>query len=350
MRMLIEKLEAGRDLDGGDITYAIPMLLSDGIGDALKADFLTALHRKGETANELVGFVRHLMERAIDPMIDPVQLPGPVLDVCGTGGDGYDFFNVSTTIMFILAAGSVVVVKHGSRSVTSSCGSADVLEKLGVEIHLTPDELRECVERLGLGFIFARQFHPAFKEIAAMRRRLARENTRTIFNLLGPLLNPARPARQMVGVFAPRLTTVFAEVLRQLGRERAWIVHGLTEDGAGMDDISTNGVTTVTDLTNGKISSVVLDTRWLDIPQSSLADLRGGMPENNAAILEGILSGELKGAKRDLAIVNAAGGFVVAGRVPDMNEGIALAREQIDSGRALEKLRALQNYTAKSAR
>lgn len=349
MKALIEKLQAGRDLDSGDIRFAVTVILSDQVDDAVKADFLTALHRKGETAEEIVNFVRELMERAIDPFIDPARLPGPIIDICGTGGTGLHLFNVSTTIMFIIAAGGAVVVKHGSRSVTSICGSADVLEKLGVQIHLGPEEIKECVERLGLGFIFAREFHPAFRAIAEMRRRLARQNTRTIFNLLGPLLNPVQPARQMIGVFTPRLTNVFAEVLHQLGRERAWVVHGSTEDGYGMDDISTNGATTIADLVNGKITSAVLDVRWLNIPESSLAELRGGVVERNAAILEGILSGEVKGAKRDLAIVNAAGGFVIAGLVRDMNDGIALAREQIDSGRALAKLRALQNYGTKSA-
>jgi anthranilate phosphoribosyltransferase len=350
MRSLIEKLETGRDLDIGDISYAVPVLLSDRTEDALKCEFLTAFHHKGETADELVGFARLLMERAVDPMIDAAQLPGPLVDVCGTGGDGFDVFNVSTTIMFILAAGNVVVVKHGSRSVTSKCGSADVLEKLGVEIHLTPEELRECVQRLGLGFIFARQFHPAFRTIAEMRKRMAQEKTRTIFSLLGPLLNPAHPSRQLVGVFASRLTSIMAEALRQLGRDRAWVVHGSTEDGKGMDDISTNGVTTVADLANGKISSAVLDTRWLGVKESLLNELIGDDAEGNAAILDGILSGEIKDAKRDLAVVNAAAGFVVADRCHDMNEGIALAREQLDSGRALEKLRALQNYATKTAR
>lgn len=350
MKSLIGKLEAGRDLDFGDISYAVPVLLSEQVNDAIKGDFLTALHRKGETADELVGFARLLMERAVDPMIDATQLPGPIVDVCGTGGDGFDFFNVSTTVMFVLAAGGVVVVKHGSRSVTSNCGSADVLEKLGVEIHLTAEELRECVQRFGLGFIFARQFHPAFKVVAEMRARLAQDKTRTIFSLLGPLLNPARPSRQVLGVFATRLTSVMAEALRQLGRERAWVVHGTTEDGKGMDDISTNGATTVADLANGKISSAVIDTRWLNVKQSSLDELMGGEVESNSAILMGILSGEIKGAKRDLVAVNAAAGFVVAGRCHDLNEGIALAHEQIDRGGALEKLRALQNYSGKSAR
>jgi len=269
-----------------------------------------------------------------------------MLDVCGTGGDGLDLFNVSTTIMFVLAAGGAAVVKHGNRSVTSRCGSADVLEALGVEIALPPERLKECVQRLGLCFIFARQYHPAYRAIAEMRMRLARENIRTIFNLLGPLLNPARPARQLIGVFAPHLTNVFADVLRRLGRERAWVVHGVTETGEGMDDISTSGVTTLTELLHGKVISGVIDPRWLNIPSAALDDLRGGDAAENAGYLEGILSGEIHGAKRDLTLVNAAGGFVVAGLARDMSEGIERAREQIDSGRALEKLRGLQQFGA----
>jgi anthranilate phosphoribosyltransferase len=349
VQSLTDKLKARRDLDRGDIAYAVSLLLSDQVTDTAKAGFLIALHGKGETADELVAFTRNLMDRAVDLRIDLAQLPGPLLDVCGTGGDGFDSFNVSTTIMFILAAGGVVVVKHGSRSVTGTCGSADVLEKLGVEIHLRPEQLRECIERFGLGFVYARQFHPAFQTIAGIRKRLSGEKTRTVFSLLGPLLNPARPSRQLLGVFEPRLTSVMAEALRQLGRERAMVVHGTTKDGGGMDDISTNGVTIVADLANGRISSAVMDTRWLGIPESSLADLRGGEAQSNAATLHGILAGEVKGAKRDLAVVNAAAGFVVAGRVRDMNEGIGLAQELLDNGSALEKLRSLQSYATKSS-
>src|SRR3989440_753687 len=255
MKALIEKLRAGIDLTSGDIRFAVTLLLADNVADELKADFLTALHAKGESAEEIVGFVENLMERALDPGIDPAKLPGPMLDVCGTGGDGLDLFNVSTTIMFILAAGGAAVVKHGNRGVTSRCGSADVLEALGVQIALPPARLKECVERHGLCFIFARQYHPAFRAIAEMRKRLARENIRTVFNLLGPLLNPARPARQLIGVFSPRLTNVFADVLRRLGRERAWIVHGVTDTGEGMDDISTSGVTTFAQLARGRVTT-----------------------------------------------------------------------------------------------
>lgn len=346
MKALIERVEAGQDLNVGDISVAVAALFSDATDDSLKLEFLTALHRKGETAEEIVGFVQQLIDRAIDPLIDSKNLAGPMIDICGTGGDGYDLFNVSTTIMFVLAAGGAVVVKHGNRRVTSCCGSADVLEALGVPFDLPPAHLRECLDRLGLCFIFARQYHPAYRAIAGIRQRLARENTRTVFNLLGPLLNPARPSRQLIGVFAPHLTGVFAEVLRRLGRERAWVVHGLTDREAGLDDISTSGATILAELLQGKVTSGVIDSRWLNVSAGALDDLRGGNAAQNAAFLEGILSGEVQGAKRDLTLVNAAGGFVVAGLARDMSEGIGLAREQIDSGRALEKLRGFQRFRA----
>lgn len=341
---MIEKLQARRDLNPGDIERSAAQLLDEKIAAADKASFLTALHQKGETAEEIAGFVGRLIDRAVDPLIDPTNLPGPMIDVCGTGGSGLDLFNVSTTIMFILSAGGAVVVKHGNRSVTSCCGSADVLEALGIPLHWDPEDLKDCVERLGLCFIFARQYHPAFSALAELRVQLARARTRTIFNLLGPLLNPARPQRQLIGVYAPRLTTIFAEVLRQLGRERAWVVHGSTDTGAGMDDISTSGATTLAELNDGRVTTGVVDCRWLGVQGSALDQLRGGDAAENAQTLEGILSGEVKGAKRDLTVVNAAGGFVVAGLARDLKDGIALATEQIDSGRALEKLRALQSY------
>src|ERR1700730_18447834 len=344
MKALVEKLRAGIDLSPEDISYSVAVLLSSTASDDLKAEFLTALHRKGESAEEIAGFVRQLVDRAIDPSLEPEKLPGPMIDVCGTGGDGLDFFNVSTTIMFVLAAGGAVVVKHGNHAVKSRCGSADVLEELGVAIDLAPDDLRECVERHGLGFIFARHYHPAFRAIAEMRARLARQNTRSIFNLLGPLLNPARPARQLIGVFAPRLTTVFGEVLRQLGHKRAWVVHGLGEDGVGMDDISISGATTVTELVETKVTSAVLDVNWLGIPRASVAELGGGDARENAATLEGVLGGKNTGPKRDMVIANAGGAFVAAGLAYDLKDGIQLARQAMENGRALEKLRALQNY------
>jgi anthranilate phosphoribosyltransferase len=350
LKSLTEKLRNDLDLNGADIDTAVAFLLSPDVGDEVKADFLTTLHRKGETTEEIAAFVRSLMKRAVDPMIDRTEMPGPMVDVCGTGGDGVDSFNVSTTVAFVVAAGGAVVVKHGNRRVTSSCGSADVLEQLGVPIDLAPEELRESLKRHRLGFLFARQYHPAFRALAETRERLARQNARTIFNALGPLLNPARPSRQLIGVYSPDLTGIFAEVLRELRHERAWIVHGLGDNGAGIDDISVSGATTVAELIDDKITSAILDVSWLGIPRAAIADVRGGDARENATTIEGILSGKITGAKRDMTLVNAAGGFVVAGLSRDLKEGIELAREEIDSGRAFDKLRALQNYRAKASR
>ena len=346
MQNLIEKIEQGDELDAGDIAIATAQLVSDTIDDREKADFLAQLHRRGETAGEIVAFVRALLERSTDPAIDFDSLPGPAIDVCGTGGDGLDLFNVSTTIMFILAAGGVIVLKHGNRRVTSRCGSADVLEALGIGLNMNPEALRDCVERTGMGFLFARHYHPVFRALAATRARLAREQTRTIFNLIGPLLNPARPARQLIGVYAPRLTSIFAEVLQQLGRERVWCVHGLAGEDAGMDDLSVCGRSQISELRDGKISTWEIEPADAGLSLGELADLRGEECEENAATIEGLLSGEVRGTKREMTLLNAAGGFVVAGLAEDLPAGVALACEQLDSGRALAKLRALQNFRA----
>ena len=343
MISLIEKIRAGNDLSAFDVQEAAAFLLSDSIEAKTKADFLTALHDKGESASEIASFVRVLLERAV-PL--EIEVDGPIVDVCGTGGDGIDLFNVSTAITFVLAAGGATVVKHGNRGVTSRSGSADVLEALGVAIDLEPDDLRECIKRLGCGFVFARTYHPAFRALAEMRLRLARRQQRTIFNLLGPLLNPARPKRQLIGVFSPDLTMLFADVLRRLDCERAWIVSGTAVDSLTMDDVSTIGPTVIAEVNCGKITSAVLDTRWLGIPQATLPELTGGDARTNAETIMRILGGGEAGPKHDLVIANAAAGFVVSGLASEMNGGIAMAREQIKSGRALEKLKALQNFVA----
>ena len=342
MIALIEKIRSGNDLSAFDVQEAASFLLSDSIEAKMKADFLTALHEKGESASEIASFVRVLLDRAVPLDIDGVG--GPVIDVCGTGGDGIDLFNVSTAVTFVLTAGGATVVKHGNRRVTSQSGSADVLEALGIAIDLEPDDLRECIKRLGCGFVYARTYHPAFRAMAEMRLRLARKHQRTIFNLLGPLLNPARPRRQLIGVFAPHLTTLFAEVLRQLDCERAWVVSGTAIDTLALDDVSTTGPTSVAELDAGKITSAVLDTRWLGIPQATLPELVGGDARTNAETITQILAGTETGPKRDLVVVNAAAGFVVSGLANEMNAGMTMAREEINSGRALQKLKALQNY------
>ncbi|PYI44776.1 MAG: anthranilate phosphoribosyltransferase, partial [Verrucomicrobia bacterium] len=318
MISLIEKIRAGNDLSAFDVQEAAAFLLSDSIEAKTKADFLTALHDKGESASEIASFVRVLLERAV-PL--EIEVDGPIVDVCGTGGDGIDLFNVSTAITFVLAAGGATVVKHGNRGVTSRSGSADVLEALGVAIDLEPDDLRECIKRLGCGFVFARTYHPAFRALAEMRLRLARRQQRTIFNLLGPLLNPARPKRQLIGVFSPDLTMLFADVLRRLDCERAWIVSGTAVDSLTMDDVSTIGPTVIAEVNSGKITSAVLDTRWLGIPQATLPELTGGDARTNAETIMRILGGGETGPKHDLVIANAAAGFVVSGLASEMNGG-----------------------------
>ena len=342
MVSLIGKIRAGNDLSALDVQEAAAFLLSDSIEANTKADFLTALHDKGESANEIASFVRVLLERAVPLEIKDAS--GPVIDVCGTGGDGINLFNVSTAVTFVLAAGGATVVKHGNRGVTSRSGSADVLEALGVAIDLEPDELSECIKRVGCGFVFARIYHPAFRALAEMRQQLALKHQRTIFNLLGPLLNPARPKRQLLGVFSPQLTRLFADVLRQLECERAWIVSGTAADSLSFDDVSTIGPTTIVEVNGGKITPAVLDTRWLGIPEATLSELTGGDAKTNAQIIVQIFEGAETGPKRDLVVANAAAGFVVAGLANEMNGGIAMAREHIASGRALEKLRALQDF------
>ena len=221
-----------------------------------------------------------------------------MIDVGGTGGAGLNRFNVAPAVMFILAAGGAVVVKHASRSGTARVSTENVLQEMGVPIHLPPLELKESLQRLGLGFVFAADYHPAFRAIVELRRPLALENVTTVLNLIGPLLNPGRPQRQLIGVFSPRLPPLFAQVLRELGRERAWIVHGLTDDDTGMDDVSTCGATTIAELEGEKITAAVLDVAWVGIPRATLADLRGGDAHQSAATIEGILSEKITGPMR----------------------------------------------------
>jgi len=335
---LIAELKEARDLDAAHVEQAVAALISTDVPDATKAGFLQALRAKGETAKEIAAFVQALLARAVDPGLDSAELSGPVIDVCGTGGDQLELFNVSTAVMFVLAAGGACVVKHGNRAITSKCGGADVLEELGVKIDLAPADLRRCVETHGLGFIFAPAYHPAFKAIVPVRKALAAQGIPTIFNLLGPLLNPARPPYQLVGIFSPVLLPKYAEALAVLGRAHAWAVHG-----SGMDELSLTGPSAVCEVVNGLIRETTVDPAALGLPACTLDELRGGDRAQNAAILTTILDGSDGGPKRDLVLLNAAAGFVITSLAPDLASGLALAREQIDSGRAQAKLRALQS-------
>jgi len=340
---LIAALQTGAALSPHTVELAADVLLDAEADTSLKADFLRALSQKGETDEEIAGFAQAFLQRAVDPGLDPQSMPGPLLDCCGTGGDKLDLFNVSTTAMFVLAAGGVCVVKHGNRSITSKCGGADVLEALGIRIDLPPADFKRCVAEVGCGFMFAPYYHPAFKAIAPVRKALAAEGVPTVFNLLGPILNPARPPFQLVGVFSKAALPKFAGVLRQLGRVRAWAVHGNVGNGLGMDELSTLGPTDVSFVQNGEVGSQTIDPVALGFQSPPLSQLQGGDLETNARLLVEVLQGA-SGPKRDIVLLNAAAGFVVAGIEGNLEAGIALAGEAIDSGRALAKLQAMRDF------
>lgn len=344
MQELLRQLQAGGRLAPGQVRMAADFLLDPSAAASEKAAFLRALADKGETPDEIAAFAVEFLQHAVNPQIDPADLGGPVLDVVGTGGDRLNLFNVSTTSLFVLAAGGVCILKHGNRGITGKSGGADVLEALGVNIALQPADLRRCVKDTGIGFIFAPLYHPAFKAVAEARKLLAAEGRRSIFNLLGPLLNPALPAFQLLGVFDGKLVSVFAEILRQMGRKSAWVVHGSTGDGRGMDELSTLGKNQIARLAAGKIAQEELDTAGLGFAPAKVADLVGGDAGHNAEILEGILAGRIRGPMRDMVVLNAAAGFVISGRAASLHDGCRMAGDLIDRGAAHSKLRALQDW------
>lgn len=338
---LSETLSAGQALDASDVQAMATLLLDPAADPTVKAGLLRALSAKGETAEEIAGFVRAFLTHAIRPPLDLTTLDRPAIDVCGTGGDQLNLFNVSTTSMFILAACGLAVVKHGNRGITSKSGGADVLEALGIRIDLPPAAFAECVKRHGTGFMLAPQYHPAFAAVAPVRKLLAAEGTRTIFNIIGPLLNPLSPPWQLAGVFDPALPPTYAGILRSLGRTRAWSVHGTTADGRGMDEISTLGPTRIVIAEPAGLSEFTLDP---PAPPANLADLQGGDAPHNAAILTAILDGGDRGPKRHLVLANAAAALRITEAAPSWEAAQALAAEAIDSGKALAVLRGLQRF------
>lgn len=291
--------------------------------------YLMALRMKGETPEEIVGSAKAMRENAHTV---PTKHDGDVLlDTCGTGGDKSGTFNISTTVAFVAAGAGVPVAKHGNRAATSKSGSADVLEALGVNINLTPEQVGECVDQVGIGFLFARTLHPAMKHVATPRRELA---VRTIFNILGPLTNPAGAKRQLMGVFSGDLTDLLAHVLSQLGAVNAMVVNGY----GGLDELTTTGPNTVSHYHDGGVKTYELDPKVLGFDSASIADLYGGEPQHNADILRGVLDGSVRGAKRDVVLLNAGAALYVAGKVTGIQGGIRLAEEVIDNGAAVAKL------------
>jgi anthranilate phosphoribosyltransferase len=341
MQPLFDAIHSGAELCPAACAEAVAWL-AEPAADALEKErFLEEFKRRGETAGELASFAQALIGLAVDPQISPSSVGAPMLDVCGTGGDKLELFNISTASMFVLAGGGAAVVKHGNRAITSQCGGADVLEALGVRIDLPPADLRECVYRHGLGFVFAPGYHPAFAVIGPVRRALAQRGIPTIFNLLGPLLNPARPAHQLVGVYSSQLLPKYAEALRLLGRKRAWAVHG-----CGADELTLAGAAEVLEVDATGVHALSVEPERLGFARVPVEALRGGDRVVNARILEGILAGEVGGAPLEVVLLNSAAGFVVAELAGDLPEGVCRAREAVESGAALSKLNALRAFAA----
>jgi anthranilate phosphoribosyltransferase len=334
---ITRKLAARADLTQAEAAAAVVALLDGTVADDPKAEFLAALAQKGETAEEIAAFAQELRARAVDPQIDPAPFAGIVLDIVGTGADMAHTFNISSCTMFVAAAAGIAVAKHGNRAITSKCGSADVLAALGARIELPPDAARRCLEDVGVTFFFAPAYHPAFKTIAPVRKKLAERKQRTVFNILGPLLNPARPTHQLVGVFDRAMVSRYAEVLRLLGLKHAFVVHG-----DGLDEFSTLGANTVAEVWGGRIEFTERDYR---VPNSELrlmpvqlSELAGGDPAHNAEIVRDVLSGKHRGPRRDIVLLNAAAALVVAGKADDFGGAWDRAAELIDSGAAMERL------------
>ena len=347
MTPLTTLVQEGRHLAPSEVRAAAAWLLDcPGSPEAIqdRVHFLGALARKGETPEEIATFAEAFLDRALDPGLLPGDVSGPLIDVCGTGGDRLGLFNVSTTAMFPLAAAGAAVVKHGNRAVTSKSGGADVLEALGVRIDLPPAQFVDGVKRTGIGFLFAPLYHPAFKAAIPVRQALAAAGQRSVFNILGPLLNPVRPPFQLTGVFAQELTTTYAEILARLGRRCAWAVHGTTRDGRPMDELSTTGPSLISETRDGIVRPPrTLAPESLGFDPTSPVDFSGGDASDNARILLSILEGEDRGPKRDLVLLNAGAALAVCGLAPDLPTGMALAAEKIDDGSALAKLQSLRD-------
>lgn len=298
------------------------------------AAYLMALRLKGETVAEIVGSARAMKAHALGLPFPPGM---NLVDTCGTGGDALGTFNISTVAALVVAGAGVPVAKHGNRAASSRCGSADLLEALGASVDLGPQEVARCIEEVGIGFLFAQRFHPAMKHAGPVRRELG---VRTIFNIIGPLVNPASPSCQLLGVFSPRLTATLARVLGLLGVRRAVVVHGAD----GLDELSTTGPNRVSELAGKHIKTYTLDTQELGLPRARLQDLLGGSVEDNCRITLALLEGE-KGPRRDVVLLNAAAGLYVAGKARDLKEGLALAAQTIDSRAARKKLEELVAFS-----
>src|SRR5438093_13266892 len=331
----IAELMDGRDLSQEGARDVMRSIMDGEATPGQIGAFLVALRIKGETADEIAGCAEAMREHVL--VVRPVRTD--LVDTAGTGGDGARTFNISTAAALVAAAAGAGVAKHGNRAVSSSSGSADVLEALGFNLELPPETIARSIDELGFGFLFAPTHHPAMRHAAPVRRELA---TRTVFNVLGPLTNPAGARAQVVGVYAPELVPTIAEVLAQLGASRAFVVHG----AGGIDELSPAGPNLVCEVVDGKVRRREIDPLDFGVPRCEPGDLAGGSPAENAVTIREIFAGG-KGAKREAVLLNAGGAIAAGGHAHDLAEGYALATEAVDSGAAAERLKALVAFSQK---
>ena len=329
----IAKVVEGKNLPEKEMVSLMEEVMGGEATPAQVASLITALRMKGETVEEIAGAAKVMRQKATRINAENFV----VVDTCGTGGDRSKTFNISTTAAFVVAGCGIAVAKHGNRSVSSGCGSADVLEALGINIELRPAEVEECLKKVGIGFLFAPLFHEAMKYALGPRREIG---IRTIFNILGPLTNPASARAQVLGVYDPALTSIMAKVLGRLGSTHAFVVHG----SDGLDEITITGETKVSEWYKGRVRNYTIKPQDFGIKKGRLKDLLGGGPEENAKIMVDILEGK-KGPKRDIVLLNAAAAIVAGGEAKGFKDGIKLAKESIDSGAAKRKLEALREFS-----
>ncbi|PZA12061.1 anthranilate phosphoribosyltransferase [Rhodopseudomonas palustris] len=327
-KSIIAKVATGATLTREEATDAFDAMMSGDATPSQMGALLMGLRVRGETVDEITGAVTTMRAKML-----PVTAPADAVDIVGTGGDGSGSVNVSTCASFVVAGCGVTVAKHGNRALSSKSGAADVLAALGVKIDITPEQVGRCVNEAGIGFMFAPTHHPAMKNVGPTRVELA---TRTIFNLLGPLSNPAGVKRQMIGVFSRQWVQPLAQVLKNLGSEAVWVVHG----SDGLDEITLSGTTAVAELKNGEITSFEISPEDAGLPRAPAEALKGGDAQANAVALRAVLEG-MPGPYRDVALLNAAATLVVAGRAKDLKEGVALGTQAIDSGAAEARLKKL---------
>ena len=341
---LIKQLEAGRPLDDAAVKAAVEQLVDENVAVEAKAELLTQLAKKGETFPEIVAFARELRQRAITPPIAPETRTLGMIDVCGTGGDHAGTFNISTTVALVLAGAGVPVAKHGNRAITSKSGSADVLEELGVAVDLPPDRAAESLRQNQFAFFFAQAYHPAFKHIGPARKLCASRGQRTIFNFLGPLLNPARPEAQVIGVPMPELCEPIARALQALEVRRGLVVCGRIGD-QWLDELSTLGENAIAEFYQERaLSTSMGNDLAVGFQPAQMSDLAGLDRQHNANLIREILAGRERGPKRDMVLLNAGAGFLAAGKSRSVLDGVDLAAETIDSGRAERKLASLVGW------